>query len=174
MKLSKVFKYKNLMKTFGINDAINSVGKRMFCRSFKDDSIYSYPEQMSYNSQIEENEGCVSEEEEEIQFTVVDYNSKSHSISAMNEDNLFDTIVNNNISINTECGKNRQCGLCHCILSPDIFKHKDFVPAKDSELDVIHILSPLTDYSRFSCQTTITKAFHNKKVYLVNYKSGKI
>lgn len=106
-----------------------------------------------------------------INFTVYDYNLTKVSIKAFPFTSLFESLRINGINVESECSKQMQCGLCHCILSPDIIESEKYIPANETEADVSHILSPYTEYSRFSCQTVINEAFEGKTIYLINKDS---
>ena len=103
-----------------------------------------------------------------VNFKVIDYSLTEHNVSADEGEILFKALSLNRLQVSSECQQQMQCGKCHCILSPDISESIDYIKPSTLEEDVSHVLKPFTDYSRFSCKTIISKAFENKKVYLIN------
>jgi len=106
-----------------------------------------------------------------INFTVYDYNFNKISIKALPYSSLFESLKFHGIDVQSDCSKLMQCGMCHCILSPDIIESDNYIPPNESEADVSHILAPYTDYSRFACQTIINEAFEGKTIYLISKDS---
>lgn len=102
-----------------------------------------------------------------IKFTVVNYDLQTFEVNANLGDNLMTVCNSNSINIRSECGRYKQCGKCHCILSPEIVESKEYIGPDYNEDDLLHVLVPFTDYSRFACQTIISEAFHNKKIFLI-------
>jgi ferredoxin len=103
----------------------------------------------------------------EISFYVVDYDKNEYHVKGKVEERLFDVLSLNGIVINSTCGKQMQCAECNCILSPEIIKSEYYIKPSLNEEDVLCFLRPYTKFSRYSCQLKISKAFENKKVYLL-------
>lgn len=103
-----------------------------------------------------------------INFKVIDYSLEEHNITADEGEILFKALSLNRLQVASECQQMMQCGKCHCILSPEICESIDYIKPSTSEEDVSHVLIPFTDFSRFSCKTIISKAFENKKIFLIN------
>ena len=100
-----------------------------------------------------------------VNFKVIDYKLVEHNINAYEGEILFNALSLHRLQVYSECDQKLQCGKCHCILSPEICESVDYIKPSVIEDDVSHVLTPFTDYSRFSCKTIISKAFENKKVF---------
>lgn len=134
----------------------NNLSKSLLCEFNNNKSIKKYKD-LNYS--------------DKVTFTVVDYDFNHYKITSYKNEILYKVFIKNNIKVYSECSGQNQCGMCHCILSNHITEHPKYIEPNENEIDSSHILSPLTNNSRFSCSTLINEAFEGNKVYLIDMDS---
>ena len=89
-------------------------------------------------------------------ITFIETNGNSIETNAEIGSSLMKVAVSAGVSaIVAECGGSCACGTCHCYIKPD-WLNKIASP-KEDEVDMLEFVIEPNEFSRLSCQVTITE-----------------
>ena len=88
-------------------------------------------------------------------ITYIEHNGKSHTLEVANEMTVMEGAVQNDLSaIEANCGGACACATCHVYVDEKWF---DKIPKKtDSEQEMLDVAFEPNNFSRLSCQITVT------------------
>ena len=88
-------------------------------------------------------------------ITYVEHNGKSHTVEVPNELSVMEGAVQNSIpGIDADCGGACACATCHVYVDE---KWQNKLPKKiDAEQDMLDMAFEPNNFSRLSCQITVT------------------
>ena len=88
-------------------------------------------------------------------ITYIEYNGKKHTLEIPNDLSVMEGAVQNNISgIDADCGGACACATCHVYVDKKWFEK---LPKKtDAEQDMLDMAFEPNNFSRLSCQITVT------------------
>jgi len=88
-------------------------------------------------------------------ITYIEHNGKSHSVDVQNGLTVMEGAVQNNIpGIDADCGGSMACATCHVYVKEEWFNK---LPKKeDGEEDMLDMAFEPSQFSRLSCQLTVT------------------
>ncbi len=95
----------------------------------------------------------------------IEHNGKSHSIDVQNGLTVMEGAVQNNVpGIDADCGGSMACATCHVYVKEEWFNK---LPKKeDGEEDMLDMAFEPKQFSRLSCQLTITDELDGLTVQL--------
>tara|TARA_Y100000590_G_scaffold250666_1_gene281573 strand:+ start:207 stop:527 length:321 start_codon:yes stop_codon:yes gene_type:complete len=88
-------------------------------------------------------------------ITYIEHTGKSHTVELPNDISVMEGAIQNNIpGIDADCGGACACATCHVYVDKKFF---DKLPKKeDSEQDMLDMAFEPNQFSRLSCQITIS------------------
>tara|TARA_B100001123_G_C15074401_1_gene932962 strand:+ start:679 stop:999 length:321 start_codon:yes stop_codon:yes gene_type:complete len=88
-------------------------------------------------------------------ITYIEHNGKKHTLEIPNDLSVMEGAVQNNISgIDADCGGACACATCHVYVDKKWFEK---LPKKtDAEQDMLDMAFEPNNFSRLSCQITVT------------------
>lgn len=96
-------------------------------------------------------------------ITYIDHTGEEREIEAKNGETVMETAIKNSIpGIDADCGGACACATCHVYVDP-AFMEKVGQP-QDMEQSMLDFAENVTEYSRLSCQITVSDELDGMRV----------